>query len=65
MKRLGPPPFVRDAGRAFDAVMERLYQQIGEYALGLALGDGDLGAAWDNSADETCASRARLGASGQ
>jgi hypothetical protein len=42
-KRLGPPPFVRDARdqQAFTAVMERLYQQIGEYALLLALGDGD------------------------
>lgn len=40
VKRLGPPPFVRDQP-AFTTVMERLYQQIGEYALLLALGDGD------------------------
>jgi uncharacterized Zn finger protein len=40
VKRLGPPPFVRDQA-AFTAVMERLYQQIGEYALLLALGDGE------------------------
>jgi uncharacterized Zn finger protein len=40
IKRLGPPPFVRD-GVAFTAAMERLYQQIGEYALLLALGDAD------------------------
>jgi uncharacterized Zn finger protein len=40
VKRLGQPPFVRDHA-AFTAVMERLYQQIGEYALLLALGDGD------------------------
>lgn len=40
VKRLGPPPFVRDQA-SFTAVMERLYQQIGEYALLLALGDGD------------------------
>lgn len=51
VKRLGPPPFAHDAP-AFDEVMERLYQQIGEYALGLALGDGDLGAAWGNSAHD-------------
>jgi uncharacterized Zn finger protein len=38
VKRLGPPPFVRDQA-AFISVMERLYQQIGEYALLLALGD--------------------------
>jgi uncharacterized Zn finger protein len=38
VKRLGPPPFVRDQP-AFTAVMERLYQEIGEYALLLALGD--------------------------
>jgi hypothetical protein len=38
VKRLGPPPFVRDQA-AFTAVMERLYQEIGEYALLLALGD--------------------------
>jgi uncharacterized Zn finger protein len=40
VKRLGPPPFVRDQA-AFTTVMERLYQQIGEYALLLALGDGE------------------------
>ena len=38
VKRLGPPPFVRDQP-AFTAVMERLYREIGEYALLLALGD--------------------------
>jgi uncharacterized Zn finger protein len=43
VKRLGPPPFVRDQA-AFTKVMERLYQQIGEYALLLALGDSDTGA---------------------
>jgi uncharacterized Zn finger protein len=41
VKRLGPPPFAHD-GAAFGAVMERLYQQIGEYSLGLALGDADI-----------------------
>ncbi|HEY1298392.1 MAG TPA: SWIM zinc finger family protein [Chloroflexota bacterium] len=41
VKRLGPPPFARDQP-AFGSVMERLYQQIGQYALGLALGDGDV-----------------------
>ncbi len=40
VKRLGPPPFARDSA-AFTAAMERLYQQIGEYALLLAIGDGD------------------------
>jgi uncharacterized Zn finger protein len=40
VKRLGPPPFVRDQA-AFTTAMERLYQQIGEYALLLALGDGE------------------------
>jgi uncharacterized Zn finger protein len=40
VKRLGPPPFVRDQP-AFTAVMERLYQEIGEYALLLALGDSE------------------------
>jgi uncharacterized Zn finger protein len=40
VKRLGPPRFVRNQA-AFNAAMERLYQQIGEYALLLALGDGD------------------------
>jgi uncharacterized Zn finger protein len=44
IKRLGPPPFVRDqAAGSFTAVMERLYQQIGEYALLLALGEADAG----------------------
>ena len=38
VKRLGAPPFLRDQP-AFTAVMERLYQQIGEYALLQALGD--------------------------
>ncbi len=38
VKRLRPPPFVRDQA-AFTAVMERLYREIGEYALLLALGD--------------------------
>lgn len=42
VKRLGPPPFVRDQAQ-FNEIMERLYQQIGEYALHLALGEGDLG----------------------
>jgi uncharacterized Zn finger protein len=43
VKGLGPPPFIREqaAVAATTAVMERLYQQIGEYALLLALGDGD------------------------
>jgi uncharacterized Zn finger protein len=40
IKRLGPPAFVRDQA-AFTAAMERLYRQIGEYALLLALDDGD------------------------
>jgi uncharacterized Zn finger protein len=40
VKRLGPPRFVRDQA-AFTAVMERLYQEIGEYALLLALGDSE------------------------
>ncbi|HEY0584321.1 MAG TPA: SWIM zinc finger family protein [Chloroflexota bacterium] len=45
IKRLGPPPFVRDQSTiaATTRVMERLYQQIGEYALLLALGDGETG----------------------
>jgi hypothetical protein len=43
VKRLGPPPFVRDQA-GFSAIVERLYQQVGEYALLLALGEGDLGA---------------------
>jgi uncharacterized Zn finger protein len=42
VKRLGPPPFVRDQP-GFARVMERLYQQIGEYALLLAMGDLDSG----------------------
>jgi uncharacterized Zn finger protein len=43
IKRLGPPPFVRDqaARAAATRAMEKLYQQIGEYALLLALGDGE------------------------
>jgi uncharacterized Zn finger protein len=45
VKRLGPPPFAREptaaAQASLTAVMERLYRQIGEYALLLALGDGD------------------------
>jgi uncharacterized Zn finger protein len=44
VKRLGPPPFVRNPA-LFGQVMERLYEQIGEYALGLALGDADVGGA--------------------
>jgi uncharacterized Zn finger protein len=44
VKRLGPPPFIRDAGAqaATQDVLERMYRQIGEYALRLALGDGEL-----------------------
>src|SRR5260370_30802515 len=42
VKRLGPPPFAADQP-AFTAVMERLYQQIGEFALLLALGDPEAG----------------------
>jgi uncharacterized Zn finger protein len=38
IKRLGPPPFVRDHP-AFAAAMERMYEQVSEYALLLALGD--------------------------
>jgi uncharacterized Zn finger protein len=43
VKGLGPPPFVRDltAVAATTAAMERLYREIGEYALLLAVGDGD------------------------
>jgi uncharacterized Zn finger protein len=43
VKGLGPPPFVRDqaAIAATTAAMERLYRQIGEYALLLAVGDAD------------------------
>lgn len=44
IKRLGPPTFVRDQ-IAFTRVMERLYEQIGEFALLLALGDSDPSAA--------------------
>ena len=40
IKRLGPPTFVRDQA-AFTSAMEQLYEQIGEYALLLALGDSD------------------------
>jgi uncharacterized Zn finger protein len=40
VKRLGPPPFVGDQA-GFATTMERLYQQIGEYALLLALGEGE------------------------
>jgi uncharacterized Zn finger protein len=38
VKRLGPPPFARDHA-AFAHAMERMYQQVSEYALLLALGD--------------------------
>jgi uncharacterized Zn finger protein len=38
VKRLGPAPFVRDQA-GYTAAMERMYQQIGEHALLLALGD--------------------------
>jgi uncharacterized Zn finger protein len=43
VKGLGPPSFVRDqaAIAATTAAMERLYRQIGEYALLLAVGDAD------------------------
>ena len=43
IKGLGPPAFVRDqaARRALTVAMERLYEQIGAYALLLALGDGE------------------------
>jgi uncharacterized Zn finger protein len=43
VKRLGPPPFVRDQAsqKTMTKAMEKLYQQIGEYALLLALGDSD------------------------
>lgn len=44
VKRLGPPSFVRDqVADSFATTMERLYQQIGEYALLLALGEADAG----------------------
>jgi uncharacterized Zn finger protein len=42
IKRLGPAPFARNQAN-LTAVMERLYQQIGEHALLLALGDADPG----------------------
>jgi uncharacterized Zn finger protein len=38
IKRLGQPSFVRDR-RVFTGAMERMYREIGEYALLLALGD--------------------------
>jgi uncharacterized Zn finger protein len=38
VKRLGPAPFVKDQP-AFTQAMERMYQQVSEYALLLALGD--------------------------
>jgi uncharacterized Zn finger protein len=38
VKRLGPAPFVRDQ-QAFTQAMERMYQQVSEYALLVALGD--------------------------
>jgi hypothetical protein len=38
LKRLGPAPFVRDQA-GYLAALERMYQEIGEYALLLALGD--------------------------
>lgn len=42
VKRLGSPPFVRDqVAETFTKVVERLYQQIGEYALLQALGEAD------------------------
>ena len=43
IKGLGPPTFIRDqaARAAMTAAMERLYEQIGSYALLLALGDSD------------------------
>jgi uncharacterized Zn finger protein len=44
VKRLGPPPFARDHA-SLSTIMERLYQQIGEHALLLAIGEGELGAA--------------------
>jgi uncharacterized Zn finger protein len=40
VKGLGPTPFIRDQA-AVTAAMERLYRQIGEYALLLALGDSE------------------------
>lgn len=43
IKRLGPPPSFRDGESlaAITTVMERLYAQIGEYALLLAVGDSE------------------------
>ena len=43
IKRLGPPPSFREPGSvaAVTSVMERLYAQIGEYALLLAVGDAE------------------------
>jgi uncharacterized Zn finger protein len=38
IKRLGPAPFARDQA-AFTRAMERMYQQVSEYSLMLALGD--------------------------
>jgi uncharacterized Zn finger protein len=38
VKRLGPAPFVKDQ-QAFTQAMERMYQQVSEHALLLALGD--------------------------
>jgi uncharacterized Zn finger protein len=38
IKRLGPAPFVRDQA-GFSVAMERMYEQISEHALLLALGD--------------------------
>ena len=40
-KRLGPLPFVRDQ-EALNAALEKMYQHIGEYALLLALGEGEI-----------------------
>lgn len=44
IKRLGPPPLIRDVASsgAIAEVMERVYAQIGEYALLLAVGEGDM-----------------------
>jgi uncharacterized Zn finger protein len=42
IKRLGPPPFARDQDGLLK-IMERLYEQIGQYALLLAMGDLDSG----------------------
>jgi uncharacterized Zn finger protein len=44
VKRLGPPAFVRgEVAETFTEVMERMFQQIGEYALLTALGEADSG----------------------